>query len=476
MASTAAQPGDAPPVEASDARRARIREALPNAQGGSFVLFRGSYRELPVVEIASDIPVYRAANGRLIMQLAEVARATGHRSKDALLADQDTDAVQSALHKQLVALAQAPEGPIYQELEHLGQQTEPLLVTADGVVVNGNRRLAAMRELLAREPQGYAGFARIRVAVLPEEAGVDDIEYIESSLQLAPETKLSYHWINRRLKLRRQRDELGLPVDSIIASYRLSGEDELERELAELELAEAYLDTFLGEPGAYQHLDDTEPLFVGLNATLAEPALADKRLWRLAGFAMVYARSRFKLVDRFPFAPPQPAHAPAEALATLAVAEHLVERQALEGRAELPAQARERLAQTLADRDQAVRLTQQLLDILDQIRIDHNEQKAPRQLLKHVQSARQLAERFEAGRVPADLRGQIASELAAIQHHSQRILSDTGTDAPPPISRRQRLWRKFRRDPHRFFADSKWPWLRALRWLFREQSPQQSSR
>jgi hypothetical protein len=47
------------------------------------------------------------------------------------------------------------------ELEREARQVEPLLVTAEGLVVNGNRRLAAMRALQLRDPVRYAGFAEV---------------------------------------------------------------------------------------------------------------------------------------------------------------------------------------------------------------------------------------------------------------------------------------------------------------------------
>jgi hypothetical protein len=224
--------------------------------------------------------------------------------------------VQQLLHQLLVAEAGDPRGPILHELERQQLQTEPLLITAEGVVVNGNRRLAAMRELLHCDPERFAGFATVSAAMLPAEAVAADLEFVEAALQMAPETKLAYGWIGRRLKMRRQRDELKLPLESMCESYRVEDAAAIDREIQELALAEDYLDSYRGEPGHYSLIVDAEALFVGLRERLSLLPAPLRRLWRLAGFAMIDGRAHVQgPMDRqFPFAPPAPEHLPASAL------------------------------------------------------------------------------------------------------------------------------------------------------------------
>ncbi len=198
--------------------------------------------------------------------------------------------MQQLLHRFLLDKARDPGGPVLQELERQGLQTEPLLITADGLLINGNRRLAAMRQLLAQDPARFASFAEITAAVLPADAGSVDLDAIEAALQMAPETKLAYGWINRRLKLRRQRDDLKLPLQTILDAYRMPGPIQLDREIEELALAEDYLADYCDAPGLYSLVGQAEALFVGLRERLA--ALPDelRPLWRLAGFAMINGR------------------------------------------------------------------------------------------------------------------------------------------------------------------------------------------
>ncbi|MET9481890.1 transcriptional regulator [Streptomyces sp. NPDC006638] len=72
------------------------------------------------------------------------------------------------------------------------KQNEPGLITRDGVLVNGNTRAAALREL---------GVTYIRVGVLPEFCTWADINAVELSLQLRHDTRRPYSYINRLLTI-----------------------------------------------------------------------------------------------------------------------------------------------------------------------------------------------------------------------------------------------------------------------------------
>ncbi|WP_110650103.1 hypothetical protein [Salinicola peritrichatus] len=441
----------------------QIQSALQQASArGTYVLFRGEYREMPVVEVPIDLPLFRPENGRLITRLHEYLREQGIGERE-FSARIDQPWVQEALQQLLLPLSRDPQGSIYEELARQAQQTEPLLLTYDGVVVNGNRRLAAMRALHEQDRERYAAFGQVRATVMPEDATAEDIEYVESALQLAPETKLAYTWINRRLKLRRQREVLKLPVKRILESYRLPDEKSLERELAEIDLAEAYLRDYLGEAEDYPRIEDAELYFVALNEQLAaiEPSRL-RALWRWAGFAMIDVREQeTKVLDYFPFVPPNPANVPEAAMVNLARSRGLVgETERADSVDSLPFSAMERL---MSRRDSARELTQELTDVLEQLRIEANYHEMPRRLLRHVQSARKLAEKLEADRLTAGQKAKIGSELAAIGYHSRRFL-EAEEDAPAPISPARRKWRKFREAPQRFCRDSTNP---LLRWLGR---------
>jgi len=90
-------------------------------------------------------------------------------------------------------------------------QNEPGLITHHGVLVNGNTRAAALREI---------GAQTMRVGVLPESFEGPDIIAVELSLQLRPDNRRDYSYINRLLAMEEQA-ELGRSPEVIAKEFRV---------------------------------------------------------------------------------------------------------------------------------------------------------------------------------------------------------------------------------------------------------------
>ena len=73
------------------------------------------------------------------------------------------------------------------------QQTEPIVCTSEGVVVNGNRRLCAWRSLYYSDQNRYKHFQTISIAILPL-CDERDIEELEKRLQIQNPMRAEYHW------------------------------------------------------------------------------------------------------------------------------------------------------------------------------------------------------------------------------------------------------------------------------------------
>ncbi|MDE0479190.1 MAG: ParB/RepB/Spo0J family partition protein [Gammaproteobacteria bacterium] len=76
-------------------------------------------------------------------------------------------------------------------------QQQPAVVTAEGVLINGNRRTAALRSLFNddhHQPSRY-----ITCLVLPEDANRIEMVDLETELQIAREFKEDYTWVNEAL-------------------------------------------------------------------------------------------------------------------------------------------------------------------------------------------------------------------------------------------------------------------------------------
>jgi hypothetical protein len=176
------------------------------------VEWRGAPKHLPVIQLPVDDLYYNPATHRIRAQRSYDSH------QDALLeADPWSSSSQTYLHSLLKSRPADPSvvDPDFTELaESLREygQSEPGLVTYDGVLVNGNTRRAALFEL--EGPRHL-----MRVAVLPASSTWDDIAAIELSLQLRKEHRREYSYINRLLAVQELVDA-GVPIATIATTFR----------------------------------------------------------------------------------------------------------------------------------------------------------------------------------------------------------------------------------------------------------------
>ncbi len=90
-------------------------------------------------------------------------------------------------------------------------QSDPGIITRAGVLINGNTRCAALREL---------GELNLRVGVLPPDASHDDLLSIELSLQLRKDHKRDYSFMNSLIALE-ERAALGQLASRIQSDFRI---------------------------------------------------------------------------------------------------------------------------------------------------------------------------------------------------------------------------------------------------------------
>ncbi len=81
-----------------------------------------------------------------------------------------------------------------EELETFGQK-DPGIISPSGILVDGNTRCAALRDL---------GVKHIQVAVLPADTSRDDINNVELALQLRRDKRRDYSYINRLIAIEEQ--------------------------------------------------------------------------------------------------------------------------------------------------------------------------------------------------------------------------------------------------------------------------------
>jgi ParB-like chromosome segregation protein Spo0J len=242
-----------------------------------FYDFRSQLIKLPLIRLAEDYLIYRMENFRTyVAQHAYLLREK--KPPDYFLTGQENQSVQELQHHILAKLAKQGRAnsvtPIIDVLR-VEKQREPLIITYRGVVVNGNRRLAGMRELASENVIDFSGFAYVDCLVLPPDATTNEIVDIEAALQAKPETRLDYDWIGDCQLIQRLLD-LGRNIDQV--AIRLNRKaSEITNSLSALMEANLYLRDWARAEGDYRRVEDAEQFFKDIPGLLENkaPALSD---------------------------------------------------------------------------------------------------------------------------------------------------------------------------------------------------------
>ncbi len=220
-------------------------------QQPNFDVYDGERIMLDVIKLPLDVPIYRMANARTqTEQLAYIAEQ--NLPQTFFSSGQENEEAQQAQHSILSRFAAEKSGSITPIVDELGRtkQTQPILLTPSGVVVNGNRRLAAMRMLYADRKDEFPTFADVECMILPA-LTEDQIDDIETRLQELPETKLPYGWVNETLKIRRQLNQK-TKTENDIAKVRRKNVTDVRKALMALNYAEIYLRDWRNAAGDYR--------------------------------------------------------------------------------------------------------------------------------------------------------------------------------------------------------------------------------
>lgn len=265
-----------------------IAEAVSNAQNGEKyqVEYRGKYRPLPVIEVPIELLVYRIENIRTkSLQKQWLAQ---HRDipKDLFVSDPFSIEAQENQHQVLKLLVDKENLlKAFKDNDKL-QQTEPLICSNDGIVVNGNRRLCAWRELYYNNKNKYAHFQTVRVAVLPDSdpQGMYDLEV---ALQIHSDMKAEYVWHAIAADYQ-EKFESGMDIN-VLASKQNKKPEEISSYIECYNYAAQYLES-IGHPDEWMMVDKQEYAFKQIitgRRNISKPG--DKELFQEISKAMLQA-------------------------------------------------------------------------------------------------------------------------------------------------------------------------------------------
>lgn len=197
------------------------------------VPFRG-HSELPVVRVDIDDLRFNANLGRLILE-----RLSGAR-----LEPPDDPKAQDEIQRLILEQAEAKE--LTTHIDEEGQ-LQPGIVSSDGTLIDGNRRLAVLRGLWKETKDDR--FKYMRAAVLPKDATAAEMYLLEVNLQMTPETRKKYGPITSLVQLRFGLEKFKLDKGQLAHAMYIDPSD-LEQRLEILQTIDEYL-AFIKRPNAY---------------------------------------------------------------------------------------------------------------------------------------------------------------------------------------------------------------------------------
>ena len=242
---------------ADEIRRKRVEASPAESTRIDFRNGVADNREERVYKVPLDLLRFRKENGRISSSVKTYERVVGPLDRK----DEDAQSVLQGFLRQ-----KDPErtDELKQLLRADGQR-EPGIITADGFLINGNRRKVALLELRNEFPSDDR-FQTMKVVILPgdgDEGGpptLKEIEQIENRYQLQTEGKAEYHGFDAALSIR-DKELKGYSLEQQMRDdpqYRLLEQAAFNREVKKrrkdmldpLDCVEEYLEA-IGRPGEY---------------------------------------------------------------------------------------------------------------------------------------------------------------------------------------------------------------------------------
>ena len=252
----------------------------------TFHEYQNAAQQLPVIRVPIELPIYRMANGRTRTEQLKYLRQNA-LTPTFFSAGQENQEAQQAQHGLLEQFSREGSNsiiPIATILEE-GKQTDPILITSSGVVVNGNRRLSAMRELHASGEAQYKTYSHVNALVLPAAISEKEIKEIELRLQMQPETKLPYTWVNEALTISDLMNS-GFSREEIATDMRKT-QKEVDVVLQALQHAQIYLKDWKKQPEQYDLVEKgAQQLFMDMAKLLKDKTGEELEVSRRIAFVV----------------------------------------------------------------------------------------------------------------------------------------------------------------------------------------------
>lgn len=191
----------------TESGRKQYIKDLPKNKSNSYNI-AGKSMKLEHTQVPLDILRFRVENGRWLLDLEEHSKNNNSNSEDYIKKSEDHE-IQEILFEIALRYSKQKSGnkSIYDELKDSAGQTDPLIIFPNGVVFNGNRRLAAMKKLEEELTPTTFKYPTVEVDILPETISQAELDMFESSLQRKISLPLEFSWIDTASQANKYRKE-----------------------------------------------------------------------------------------------------------------------------------------------------------------------------------------------------------------------------------------------------------------------------
>lgn len=224
------------------------------------ISLKGQKKILKVYRLPTDYLFYNIRNGRFAAEYKELVKIEGGHLQPERKEDSNK------IKQMLLDLDKTETKRTYDDIKIRGQWNCGV-ITEDGYVIDGNRRLSIISKLC--DDTGLENWKFIDVARLDEPISAEDLWALEAGIQLGKDEIVRYGPINELLKLR-EGVKAGLSLKAIVKTlYGYEDEEEIQEKLNRLDLIKQYL-KFMGIPEKYSHVKNRVEHFINLQNIIRE--------------------------------------------------------------------------------------------------------------------------------------------------------------------------------------------------------------
>lgn len=248
-------------------RKAKLQEIKGNETAnvvmtGIPLRYRGETRIEKVYRIPLSFLIYNKYNGRIGTEVQSFEAQSGELNPENV---QDIKKIEEFLYES----KKDRNAKTMDSLLHDGQQRYGI-VSADGKIVDGNRRAMLLNKLFNERDEMHLKFTEVDrcqyflAIILPDDATEKDMQQLETIYQMGEDDKVDYDAIQKYLKCKELKKYFTVKD---ISNFMSEKESQINQWLEILKLMEEYLDTY-GYKGIYTRLEKTEGQFVDLQGYL----------------------------------------------------------------------------------------------------------------------------------------------------------------------------------------------------------------